>query len=75
MAAAAGLGLSVVGLEAMSGRTASAPGIVLSYARATPDICQDAVRRLVAAVQILDQVTPDMEAHAATSAQLWPDLS
>ena len=73
VAAAAGLGLSVLGLEAMTGSTVSGPGIVVSYARATPDMSEDAVGRLVTAAQLLDQVTPEMEATAARASILWHD--
>jgi len=73
VAAAAGLGLSVLGLEAMTGHTSPAPGIVLSYARATPDMSAEAVARLIRASQILDGVTPDQEAAAARDATLWDD--
>ncbi len=74
VAAAAGQGLSVLGLEAMSGSTTWGAGIVVSYARATPDMCDVAVRRLAAAAQRLDQVTPEMEATAARESILWHDL-
>jgi GntR family transcriptional regulator/MocR family aminotransferase len=74
VAAAAGLGLSVLGLEAMSGSTMSGPGIVVSYARATPDMSEDAVGRLVRASQLVDQVTPEMEAAAVSASMLWHDV-
>ncbi len=73
VAAAAGLGLSVLGLETMSASKVSGPGIVASYARATPDMSEDAVDRLVKASQLLDQITPEMEAAAASAASLWHD--
>jgi len=72
--AAAGLGLSVLGLEGMAGRETGKPGIVVSYARATPDMSEDAVGRLAKALTVLDQVTPEMEAAAASTANLWHDL-
>jgi len=74
VAAAAGLGLSVLGLDGMSHHKASGPGIVISYARATPDMCEDAVVRLAKASTILDQVTPQMEATASSNANLWHNL-
>ena len=76
VAAAIGLGLSVLGLAPMSGGTRTEPGIVISYAyaRATPSMSEEAVDRLVKASRVLDQVTPEMEAVAASSASLWHDL-
>ena len=74
VAAASGLGLSVLGLAPMSGSTGTEPGIVISYARATPSMSEEAVDRLVKASRVLDQVTPEMEAVAASSANLWHDL-
>jgi GntR family transcriptional regulator/MocR family aminotransferase len=74
VAAAAGLGLSVLGVSAMSGRQGSPPGIVLSYARATPDMLKDAVDRLARASRLLEQVTPEMESAAAGAATLWDDI-
>jgi GntR family transcriptional regulator/MocR family aminotransferase len=71
VAAAAGVGLSVLGLSTMSGRKTSGAGIVISYARATPDMSADAVDRLVRAVEHLNEVTPEMEAAAASTASLW----
>jgi hypothetical protein len=55
----------------MSGRKTSGAGIVISYARATPDMSADAVDRLVRAVEHLNEVTPEMEAAAASTASLW----
>lgn len=74
VAAAAGLGLSVLGLDVMSHHKASGPGIVISYARATPDMLEDAVVRLAKASTILDQVTPEMEATGSSNANLWHNL-
>jgi len=74
VAAAAGRGLAVLGLEAMSGRPVARPGIVVSYARSTPDMCEAAVDRLVRASAELDAVTPEMEAAATGSSILWNDI-
>jgi len=74
VAAAIGLGLSVLGLAPMSGGTRTEPGIVISDARATSSMSEEAVDRLVKASRVLDQVTPEMEAVAASSANLWHDL-
>ncbi|WP_293769532.1 PLP-dependent aminotransferase family protein [Sporichthya sp.] len=71
VAAAAGLGLAVFGLGAMSVERAPMAGIVLSYARATPDMSAEAVRRLALAMAALDQVTPAMEAAVSTGALPW----
>ncbi len=71
--AAAHLGLAVLGLQAMSQSGTSGPGIVLSYARATPDTCDDAVRRLRQAAAMVDRVTPEMEAATASGSLLWLD--
>ncbi len=73
VAAAAGLGLAVLGLQAMNGSGTSGPGVVVSYARATPDMCDDAVRRLARAAQLLDPVTPEMEAATVSASMLWLD--
>jgi len=74
VAAAATLGLSVLGLADMCGRHVSRPGVVISYARATPDMCADAVRRLALAADLLDQMTAEMEAAARSSSHLWQDV-
>ncbi|MDQ3663909.1 MAG: PLP-dependent aminotransferase family protein [Actinomycetota bacterium] len=74
VAAAAGLGLAVLGLQEMSGHQAPGPGIVLSYARATPGMSEDAVRRLADASVAVDQVTAEQEAAVARAANLWNDL-
>ena len=58
----------------MSHHKASGPGIVISYARATPDMCEDAVVRLAKASTILDQVTPEMESVTSSTANLWHDV-
>ncbi len=71
--AAAHLGQAVLGLQAMSQSGTSGPGIVLSYARATPDTCDDAVRRLRQAAAMVDRVTPEMEAATASGSLLWLD--
>ena len=73
VAAAGGLGLSILGAEEMSGSTVAEPGIVISYARATPSISEDAVDRLVKASKILDPVTPDMVAAVARATDPWHD--
>ncbi|MBA3524791.1 MAG: hypothetical protein H0T85_09625 [Geodermatophilaceae bacterium] len=73
VAAAAQLGLSLLGLDEMRGSVTSGPGIVVSYARATPDMCEDGVRRLLKASTLLDLVTPEMEAAVARTAHPWPD--
>ncbi len=75
VAAASGLGLSVLGLKPMSGSTMAGPGIVISYAGSTPSMSEDAVDRLVKATKVLDQVTPDMEAAAASAAHPWHDIA
>ena len=75
VAAANELGLLVVGLGAMTGRVdTQSAGLVLSFARATPNMATDAVERLAAAVTILDQITPEMmhRSTAATEAG-WQD--
>ena len=74
VAAAAQLGLAVLGLDAMSHHKGSGPGIVVSYARATPDMCEDAVGRLAKASTVLDQVTPEMESVTSSTANLWHDV-
>jgi len=74
VAAAAALGLSVLGLETMQGSTVSGPGIVVSYARATPDMSEEAVTRLFQATQFVDQVTSEMEARVTSAAILWQNL-
>lgn len=74
VAAAARLGLAVLGLEVMSNANASGPGIVVSYARATPDMCEDAVARLAKASRLVSQVTPHMATEAASTAHLWHDV-
>lgn len=73
VAAASELGLWVVGLNSMSAGTSPKPGIVLSYARTTPDMLDEAVARLATALDGLDSVTPDMEAAAASTAIAWDD--
>lgn len=73
VAAARGLGLSVLGLEAMRGRPGRGPGIVVSYARATPGMSEEAVRMLASAAKSVDQVTLEEEA-AARAVQLWTDV-
>ena len=74
VAAAWGLGLSVLGVEQMSGSTVAEPGIVISYARATPSMSEDAVDRLVKASEVLDQVTPRMVAAVASATDPWHDV-
>ena len=73
VAATSGLGLWVVGLNSMSAGTSPKPGIVLSYARTTPDMLDEAVARLATAFDGLNSVTPDMEAAAASTAIAWDD--
>lgn len=74
VAAAGGLGLSILGAEEMSGSTVAEPGIVISYARATLSMSEDAVDRLVKASKVLDQVTPDMVAAVASATDPWHDV-
>lgn len=73
VAAAAGLGVSVLGLSTMSGDGEHGPGIVVSYARATPDLCQEAVNRLARAAEQVEQVTDEMETTIAQASLLWQD--
>lgn len=75
VAAAASLGLSVLGLAAMQGRTASGAGLVLSYARVSPDMAQEAVRRLAHAARVAAQMSPELEATASIASLLWHDLN
>lgn len=74
VAAASACGLSVLGLQSMRGSTVLGPGIVVSYARSTPDMSKEAVARLVRASRIVEHVTPEMEAMATSAAILWHDL-
>ncbi len=74
VAAAGGLGLSVLGLEPMSGSSVAGTGIVISYARMTSSMSEDAVDRLAKASQVLDQVTPEMEVAAASATDLWHNV-
>lgn len=72
VAAAAHVGVAVLGLGPMSspglpGRS----GIVLSFARTTTDMAQEAVLRLVRAVELLPQLTPAMPARAADGGLVW----
>jgi len=52
--AAAAAGVLVLGLAGMSGSHPMGPALVLSFARATPDMLDDAVHRLVRAAQEVD---------------------
>ncbi|MDQ3504163.1 MAG: hypothetical protein M3446_00430, partial [Actinomycetota bacterium] len=74
VAAAGRLGLSVLGLEPMSGSSVAGTGIVISYARMTTSMSEDAVDRLAKASQVLDQVTPEMEVAAASATDLWHNV-
>lgn len=71
VAATSSRGLAVLGLSSMSGQFKSGPGIVITYARATPDMLDEAVSRLVAASNALHEVTPEMEEAVAAGADLW----
>ena len=48
---AATTGLAISGLQAFTGRTARPPAIVVSYARLTPDMADEAVARLSSALE------------------------
>lgn len=72
--AAARAGLSVIGMQTMTGETARPAEIVLSYARTTPDMAEDAISRLIAALAGLDHVTPETEAAVANNATPWHDV-
>jgi len=74
LVAAAGLGLSVFGLGAMTAAANRPAGIVVSYARTTPDMAVEAVNRLVLAVHQLDQITPEMEATALANSVPWSTI-
>ena len=74
VAAARRLGLWVLGLEVMSGHQTARPGIVVSYARMTPDMSEDAVARRSRAMNVMHDVTPELEAAAASTAHLWEDV-
>ena len=74
VAAAAARGLAVLGLQHMSGSESAAEGLVISYARATPHMLQDAVARLEEASRVVDYVTPEMEAAATSTADLWQNV-
>jgi len=74
LVAAAGLGLSVFGLGAMTAAANRPAGIVVSYARTTPDMAVEAVNRLVLAVHQLDQITPEMEATPLANSVPWSTI-
>ncbi len=58
----------------MRGRPGTGPGIVVSYARATPGMSEEAVRMLASAAKSVDQVTLEEEEAAARAVQLWNDV-
>ncbi len=57
--AAAATGVQVLGLAGMTGRCPQGPALVLSFARSTPDMLAEAVRRLVLAAEGLDSPSGD----------------
>lgn len=74
IAAAAERGLAVLGLEPMNGATAERGGLVISFARATPDMVEDAVDRLVAALAACKDNATEEHDRDDPFGSPWDDL-